>query len=66
MTTTPTTHRGVWVESVALPTDLLADDSVISWSQAKTRSVELTDEDARAMGTDTLLEIGRASCRERV
>ena len=55
MTTTPTTHRGIWVESVALPTDLLASDSVISWSQAKTRSEELTEDDLTA-GTDTLLE----------
>jgi hypothetical protein len=55
MTTTPTTHHGVWVESVALPTDLLADNSVISWSQAKTRLEELTAEELTA-GTDTLLE----------
>ena len=55
MTTTPTTHRGIWVESVALPTDLVTTDSVISWSQAKTRSEELTADDMAA-GTDTLLE----------
>lgn len=55
MTTTPTTHRGVLVESVALPTDLLADDSVISWSLAKTRAEELTAEDL-TVGTDTLLD----------
>ena len=55
MTVTPTTYQGIWVESVALPTDLLADDSVISWSQVKTRPEELTADDLQA-GTDTLLE----------
>jgi hypothetical protein len=55
MTTTPTTYQGIWVESVALPTDLLADDSVISWSQVKTRPEELTEEDL-TVGTDTLLD----------
>ncbi|GEM_PF-2399783 len=62
MTTTPATHRAVWVESLALPTDLRTNDSVISWSQAATngpfrlrgRGSEWTDADLA--GTETLLD----------
>lgn len=59
MTTTPTTHRGIWVESVYLPQDLVATDSVISWARAgrsglvRLRGGEWTDADLA--GTDTLL-----------
>jgi hypothetical protein len=59
MTTTPTTHRGIWVESIALPTGLVATDSVISWSSGtvsgpvRLRGGEWTDADLA--GTDTLL-----------
>ena len=59
MTATPATHRGVWVESVTLPTDLVPTDSVISWSRAgssglvRMRGGEWTD--ANLAGTETLL-----------
>jgi hypothetical protein len=61
-TTTAATHRGVEVEGLAVPTDLLVTDSVISWTRAKTRFEELTEDDLRH-GTLTLLDdfLGLAS-----
>jgi hypothetical protein len=56
MTVTPATHRGIWIEGLVRPTDLVVTDSVISWTRVK-RTAQMTEDEREGFGgTDTLLD----------